>query len=141
MAAGTPKAQTLGPGSLTIGKTGEQLDLSCQLSECRVTVDVDEGDIIPVLCGGELVEDDVYTTKITGTVIQDLSAKGVIDYTWRNKGKVVPCTFTPTTGAARVAGDVKIRPIDIGGEVRKRNTSDFEWVFVGDAQFTPMAAS
>lgn len=141
MAAGTPKAQTLGPGSLTIGKTGEQLDLSCQLSECRVTVDVDEGDIIPVLCGGKLVEDDVYTTKITGTVIQDLSAKGVIDYTWRNKGKVVPCTFTPTTGAARVTGDVKIRPIDIGGEVRKRNTSDFEWVFVGDAQFTPMAAS
>lgn len=136
-----PTTQSLGPGSLKIGKTGQELDLSCQVTECRVDWDVDEGDIVPVLCGGQLAEDDVYTAKISGTLYQDLSAKGVIDFTWRNKGTVVPCVFTPTSGAAKVAGDIKVRPVGIGGEGRKRNTSDFEWVFVGEPTFTPQAAS
>lgn len=135
-----PKAQKLGPGRLQIGETGALLDLSCQVTEVKITWDNDTDDDIPVLCGGIMPGDDTFTAKLEATIVQDLSADGVIDYTWKNKGNVVPMTFTPTEGAAKVEGDVKIIPVDIGGEVKKKNTSDIEWGFVGEPTFTPLAA-
>lgn len=134
-----PRAQKLGPGTLQLGDVGEELDLSCQVTEVTVTWDNDTDDDVPVLCGGMMAGDDTFTATLEATIVQDMIAGGVIDYTWRNKGAVVPVTFTPTDGDARVTGDVKIIPVDLGGKVRKKNTSDVSWPFVGEPSFTPMA--
>lgn len=133
------KAQKLGPGSLKLGETGTDLDLSCQMTEVRITWDTDEGDSVSVLCGDTIPGDDTYTATLEGTVMQDFSAGGVIDYSWSNKGAVVPVEFVPTTGNAEVRGRVKITPIDMGGEVNKKNDSDLSWVFVGEPEFTPLS--
>lgn len=134
-----PRAQKLGPGTLQIGETGTELDLSCQVTEVTVTWDNDTDDDVPTLCGGVLAGDDTFTATLEATIVQDMIAGGVIDFTWRNKGKVVPLTFTPTEGEAKVVGDIKIIPVDLGGEVKKKNTSDVQWPFVGEPSFTPLS--
>lgn len=134
-----PRAQKLGPGTLQLGEVGTGLDLSCQVTEVTVTWDNDTDDDLPVLCGDVIPGDDTFTAELEATIVQDMVAGGVIDYTWKHRGEVVALTFTPTEGEARVTGRVKIIPVDLGGEVRKKNSSDVTWPFVGEPTFTPMA--
>lgn len=127
------KTYKLGPGELTIGETGSLLNLSCQLTKAQITWDKDAEDPQHVLCGDVVPGDVTYTAKLTGTVIQDLSADGMMDYTWTNKGEAVPFTFTPSTTAGRtVTGTVVIDPLDLGGDVKTKPSSDFEWDIVGE---------
>lgn len=135
------RSQVLGPGSLQIGETGTELDMSAQLTAVSIAWENDEGDALNVLSGETIPGDDNFTASLTATVVQDLTEDGVIDWTWSNKGKVVPVVFTPlTAGAAKVEGQVKVLPIDLGGDVKAKNTSDIEWSFVGEPTFTPLAA-
>lgn len=140
MVARAPKAQKLGPGELTLTLPDSPLDLSCQMTKVEITWDVDEDDPVPVLCGGIMPGDTVYSAKLEGEAYQDLSAGGIIDYTWLNRGKTADLIFTPTAGAAKVTGQVVIRPLNIGGDVGKKNTTDIEFMFVGEPDFTPLAA-
>lgn len=127
------KTYKLGPGELIIGETGSPLNLSCQLTAASVTWDKDAEDPFNVLCGDTVPGDVQYTAKLTGTVLQDLSADGMMDYTWTNKGEAVPFTFTPSTTAGRtVTGTVVVDPLDIGGDVKTKPTSEFEWDCVGE---------
>lgn len=133
-----PQAQKLGPGELQIGETGSALDLSCQVTEVKITWDDDTDDDIPVLCGSVIPGASTFTAALEATVVQDMSAGGVVDYTWQNKGQDVPFTFTPTTGNAKVTGRVTLKPVDLGGEVGKKNDSDVEWPIIGEPVFTPL---
>lgn len=133
-----PRAQKLGPGTLTIGETGSLLDLSCQVTEVKVTWDDDTDDDIPVLCGSVIPGAATYTAQLEATIVQDMSAGGVIDYTWTHKGETVPVTFTPTAGSATVTGEVTVKPVDLGGKVGSKNDADVEWPFNGEPQFTPL---
>lgn len=130
--AGTPKSFKLGPGSLVLGETGTPLEISCQITACTVEFETDSEDDVPTLAGGTLAGDETETATLTGTIIQDLSDAGVIDYTWAHSGEVVPVVFVPNTESARsITGDVKLRSLNVGGDVRTSPTSDFEWPFVG----------
>lgn len=129
-------------GTLTLGTT--PLDVSCQLTSCSVnpTENVDTEDAIHVLCGDVLPASDTvdYTFTISGTLLQDLAAGGVVDYTWTNAGDEVPFEFVPDdTGADMVTGTCRLIPLTIGGDVPSRPTSDFEWVIIGAPVFTPGA--
>lgn len=135
MVARAPRAQKLGPGELKIGS--DELDISCQMTEVKVTWDVDEDDSVPTLCGGRMPGDTSYNAKLEGTAYQDLTKGGIIDYTWKNRGEVKTVSFTPTTGKAKITGSVVIQPIELGGEVGKKNTADIEFSFAGDPVFTP----
>lgn len=128
------KATKLGPGTLTIGATATTLDLSCQLSAAKVEWDKDKEDDTPVLCGESLAGGVTYTAKLTGTVLLDLSADGMVDYTWTNKGTEQPFVFVPNnTEARQVSGTLVVDPLDVGGDEAKKNMSvDFEWDIVGD---------
>lgn len=137
MVARAPRAQKLGPGELKIG--GEELDISCQMTEVKVTWDIDEDDPTPTLCGGTMPGDVNYQAKLEGEAFQDLTEGGIIDYTWKNRGEVKTVSFTPTVGKAKITGSVIIQPIELGGDVGKKNTSNIEFRFAGDPVFEPNA--
>lgn len=139
MVAQTPKAQKLGPGELTLN-SDTALDLSCQMTKVEITWDVDEDDAVPVLCGGVMPGDTTYSAKLEGEAFQDLSTGGLIDYTWKKRGEIADLVFTPTAGAAKVTGKVVIRPLNVGGDVGKKNTTDIEFMFVGEPDFIPLDA-
>lgn len=137
----TPKSQKLGPGVLKLGETGTEIDISCQVTSVKITWSSDSEDDIPVLCGGFMPGDETYNATLEATLVQDLSEDGVIDFTWKHRGEVMKLEFTPTTGNAKVTGSVKINPMELGGDVRKTNTSDVEFPFMGDPDFKPLTAS
>jgi hypothetical protein len=123
----------MGPGAFSIGEIGTPLDLTAQVRSLRVVPSVDTEDPLPTLSGESLSGARTYTWAISGTVIQDLTEDGMFDYTWTNKGSEVPFTFTPSTAAGRtVTGTVIVDPLELGGDVGAKNTTDFEWTLVGD---------
>lgn len=128
---------TLGPGEFKLGEIGTELDMSCQLTAFSIEWEVDAEDSEPTLCGGTVGGARNYVATAKGSVFQDIQVDGVIDYTWKYKGLEVPFTFVPdSAGTAAVTGRLTIDPITLGGDVRNRNKSDFEWQCVGDPVFT-----
>ena len=127
------RAQTMGPGTLTIGSVGSPLDLTAQVTNCRVVPSAESEDAVTTLSGESLAGERTYSWALSGTLIQDLTEDGMFDYTWANKGTEVPFTFTPSTAAGRtITGTVIVDPLELGGDVKAKNTTDFEWVVVGD---------
>jgi len=123
---------TMGPGSLTLG-AGTPLELNAQVTNARIewaesTTNVDP---IPVLSGEEVGAESStsYTATLAGNLIQDITAAGVVEYTWTNRGEEVPFTFVPNTAAGReITGVCRVGPITLGGDVRdKTPRSDFAW--------------
>lgn len=130
----------LGPGTLKLGPAVGGLDVSCQVRTCRVvpSENVTTTDDIPVLCGETLKGDSTatYTYVLEGTLLQDLAAAGVVDYSWTNKGAAIAFEFIPSTATARkVTGTVRMAPLAIGGDVNTRPTSDFSWACTVDPVF------
>lgn len=127
------KAQKMGPGLLSIGSVGTLLDLTAQVTNCRVVPSVNAEDATPTLSGESLPGERTYSWTLQATLIQDLTEAGMMDYTWSHKGQQVPFEFVPSTAAGRtVSGTVIVDPITIGGDVKKKNTADLEWEIVGD---------
>lgn len=134
--------KALGPGSLVFGAPGDQLDLSCQVTACKVTFDSDKEDDLPTLCGGAIIGEKTYTATLEFSAGQDTEADGLADWTWKNKGKQVPVSFIPNEGeTAVVSGVVVVDPVEFGGDVKKRNVAEAKWDFVGDPAFTPDATN
>lgn len=141
----TIQSYKLGPGTLKLGPSGAE-DVSCQVRACQVnpTENVESTEAIPVLCGEEIAAEESASLSFTlsGTILQDLAASGVVDYTWTNASDEVAFEFIPNTAAARkVTGTVRLIPLVIGGEVSKVNrpTSDFEWKIIGTPVFAAVA--
>lgn len=127
------KSQTMGPGTLTIGEVGTPLDLTAQVKACKVTPSAESEDAVRTLSGESLAGQRTYTWALSATLIQDLTEEGMFDYTWGNAGTQVPFQFTPSTAAGRtVSGTVIVDPLELGGDVDAKNTTEFEWVIVGE---------
>lgn len=135
------KVNKLGPGTLTVGETGTEVDFSCQVTAAHVDTEVDAEDTVTVLCGDSVPGARNYSHVMAGTLLQDLDAAGIVAYSWEHAGETVPFTFTPVTDlAAEVAGELILDPLTIGGEEAGANmTADFEWPIVGTPTFTPAA--
>lgn len=125
----------LGPGLLSIGATGTEVDFTCQVIGAQVEWSVDTEDDVPVLCGETVPGARTYSSVLSGSLFQDLGAtESIVDYTWAHKGEEVPFTFVPNTAAAQqVAGTVILDPLTVGGDTAGDNMqSDFEWAIVGE---------
>lgn len=126
---------TTGPGTLKFGSAGVggQHDASCQVTSMLVDSETDAEDPIDVLCGETVAGEETTRFTLKATFLQDdLKASGLTAYTWTNSGRTVEFEFVPNTAnAAKVAGRVTIRPMPIGGEVKKRNSHDIEWAIEG----------
>lgn len=121
------KSHKLGPGVLTIGAGPLALEEQAVKATIKWKENVTSTPAIPVLSGGEIPEEEevAFRCDLELEVLQDdLAAAGMVDYTWTNKGTTQPFTFRPNTALARkITGTVTVVPIDVGGEVKKRNTS------------------
>jgi hypothetical protein len=135
------KSFKMGDGTFKLGPAGVQ-DASCQVTNLRVECDenVTSSDAVAVLCGEELpAEDEVELTwKLSGNVVQDIAAADLVSYTWTNASDEVAFEFVPNTVAARkVTGIVRLVPLTLGGDVKKRPQADFTWQIIG----TPVLAA
>lgn len=127
------KSTKLGPGTLTIGEVGTPVDFTAQVTSCTLKWSKDSEDDVPVLSGESLRGDTTYLASLAANVILDLTANGLVDFSWDEKGSEVPFTFVPSTAAGRsINGVVVVDPIDVGGDVKKTMRSDIEWACVGE---------
>ena len=120
----------LGPGVLDIGEVGTLTNFATQVTAATLKPKTDEGDDIAVLSGDVVGGDITESWTLEGTLLQDFghpdSPKSLSEWTFTNRGKNFPFVFTPNnTGNKKITGTIRISATDIGGDVKKRNTSDF----------------
>lgn len=134
MTTPTPTAtvRKLGPGVCQIGAVGSALDFAPRATKAAITWKEKATDDTVVLSGDVMDGNTTYDATLELTVFQDdLTTGGLVDYSWAQRGQVVPFTFTPYEGGRSVTGNVKVSPLDIGGDVDKKNTADMKWACVG----------
>jgi hypothetical protein len=125
----------MGPGVLAVGSAGSSIDFSARVTSAKVVPKVDAEDDVLTLAGTTESGDRTYTYTLDATVYQDDLRDGeLVEFTWLNAGAVLPVTFTPFAGGKSVTGDVLIDPMEIGGDVGKKNQSDIKWAFIGAAE-------
>lgn len=128
------KSHKLGPGFLKFGLTASAQEFGSQCTAVTLEPSVDEEDNIPVLSGEELDGDETESYVLSGSFLQDYSGMtSLLVWCKTNAGNVLPFEFTPSSeGGLLIKGSVKIRAVAIGGDVKTRNTTDFEFKGVGD---------
>ena len=125
----TVTVHKLGPGQLTFGETGSPTEFGVRVSKATLTPEVEEGDERAVLSGDIVADDAELKWKLEGELYQDYSAQSLIKWCLDNNGKVLAFTFRARSDQPLTAtGNAKIRPVAYGGEVKNRNTSEFEFV-------------
>jgi hypothetical protein len=125
----------LGPGTLTVGAVGSPVDFSNRCTSVTVTWKEDKVDDVDTLSGDTIAGERNYSATLEAKVYQDdLQVGGLVDYSWSHKGQEVPFTFTPYAGGRSITGDLIVGPLDVGGDVSKKNTSDIKWACVGEPQ-------
>lgn len=127
------ESYVVGPGTLKVGDVGSEESIECQITSAIVQWSVDAEDDVPLLCGEVAPGDELFTAVISGNLFQDLSTGGIVEWSWTNKGESMPLEFIPNTAEAKkITGNIKVRPIDVGGEAKAKARSDFEWPFIGE---------
>jgi len=124
---------TVGPGSLTLGASGDLITASAQIRKAVVKPAVVTADNIPVLSGEEVPGDRTESFTFDGTLLQDLGAgSSLVEWCWEHRGEQHAITYIPSTAAdMQISGTVVVEAVDIGGDVKTKPTSDFSFKFVG----------
>lgn len=123
----------LGPGTLKIGATGTELDVSCLVNNAVISAEKDEGDSTTKLCGTVVPGAVSYTYNLSGNIDTDIAEEtGFFALTVKNPGTQQDFEFVPNTEAGTSAsGKLIIDPLDFGGdETTQTMTSDFEFSIV-----------
>jgi hypothetical protein len=130
----------LGPGTLTIGATGTEIDVSCLVNGARITPTKNEGDETQKLCGTKVPGSITYTAKLSGNVDidPDAGAAGLFALSWAQPGSEQDFVFVPNTAeGTSAAGTLIIDPLDFGADKYGDTlTSDFEFTISGDVTYT-----
>lgn len=130
----------LGPGTLKIGATGTEIDVSCLVNGARISPTKNEGDATQKLCGTKVPGSITYTAKLTGNVDidPDAGAAGLFAMSWTQPGSQQDFEFIPnTTEGTAATGTLVVDPLDFGADkYGDALTSDFEFTIVGDVTFT-----
>lgn len=130
----------LGPGELTIGATGSEIDVSCLINNATIAATKDQGDSTTKLCGTVKAGATTYTYALSGNIDTDVAlATGFFALSQSAPGTEQAFTFTPNTdviapatGVTQATGTVVIDPLDFGGDTMGETmTSDFEFAIVG----------
>ena len=128
----TATVSKMGPGQLTIGDFGSEIDISCQVISASVSADASADDSTEVLCGDTVAGDVSYAPSLEVTMLADIAdASGLVHTSWNNSGSVVDFSFTPAAGTLTVTGKIRLDPIPFGGDVGKRVESSITFAGVG----------
>ena len=134
-----PETFPLGPGTLSIGATGTEIDVSCLINNAVLAADKDQGDSETKLCGTVVPGSVTYTWTLSGNVDLDIAeATGLWNLSVTAPGSQQQFTYTPNTDAGTEgAGTLIIDPLPLGGdETGTTMAADFEWAVVGMPSFT-----
>ena len=124
----------LGPGSLSVGNVGSEIDISCYINNVGIEVTKDTTDQTTKLCGASRPGVTTYTYTLTGNVDVDLAnASGLMALSWDNPGSTQEFSFTPNDDlGVTFSGQLTIDPLNVqADEYGADLTSDFSWVIVG----------
>lgn len=126
--------RTLGPGSLKIGETASVREFAAHLTNCELKSDTSSDDPTPMLDGSNMDGEDTYAWSLAGKIQQNYDFDSLEKYCFTNRGELLPFVFTPANdGGIDWSGILKVRPVaSVGGDVKKRNTTDFEFQIIGD---------
>ncbi len=125
------KSHTLGPGSLSIGEVGPR-QFGAQLTKCLLSPDIKTDDDVYTLDGSVVDGEDTITWTLAGTLLQDYDLDSLEDYCLEHASEKLAFVFVPSDAHHRTySGVVKIRPVAVGGDIKKKNTSDFTFPCVG----------
>lgn len=133
------KGWPLGPGTLHVGATGTQLDVSCNVNNCTIAASKNQGDNVTKLCGTVVPGAVTYDYTIGGNIDTDIAeSTGFFALSQSAPGSQQPFTFTPNTDAGTsAAGTLILDPLDFGGDTTTETmTSDFEFALVGQPTYT-----
>lgn len=112
-------------GTLTL----DALPFATQATNVRLVPKTDEqGDRLEVLSGDSITPDDSTDWALVITAVQDFDDEaGFVAFAMANAGDVVPYSWKPNATGVTYTGTVKVRPVEIGGDVDARLTTDAEW--------------
>lgn len=123
----------VGPGLLSIGDVGSAVDIATRCSSATIKWKKDAEDSELMLSGDTEAGDVTYTAQLTAKVKQgDLSASGLVAFTWTNKGAQLPFVYRPYADGPFIVGELIVDPIDAGGDVGSKPTSDITWDCIGE---------
>lgn len=129
----------LGPGTLKIGATGTEIDVSCQLNGGRITTNVNTADPITTLCGTTEAGATTFDFVFSGNINVDIKAgaASLFALSWEHRGEPEAFTFVPNTAEGTSAtGTLIITPLDLGADAfGDPLASDFEWAIDGEPTF------
>lgn len=131
----------LGPGTLTIGATGAEIDVSCDLNNAVITMSKTTGTEVTKLCGDVRPGAVTYAYVLNGTIAQDLDlgADGLFGLSQSAPGSEQPFEYTPNTAqGTSAAGTLVLDPLDFGstGAYGDELTSGFSFALVGQPTYT-----
>jgi hypothetical protein len=124
----------LGPGSLTVGETGAEIDISCYINNVGIEVSKNTTDQTVKLCGAARPGVTTYTYTLSGNVDVDLAnASGLMALSWDNPGSTQNFVFIPNEDlGVEFTGQLTIDPLNVqADEYGADLTSDFSWVCIG----------
>lgn len=118
---------------------GAPVDFSCQPTNVRISPKHDEdGDTVETLCGDVLGAEETRTDSLLITAIQDFDdPDGFQSFSWDHDREAIPFSWKPSATSPTYTGTVKVRALEVGGDVNKRLTVDAEWPCVGTVTRTP----
>jgi hypothetical protein len=129
-----PGTGKLGPGRLTIGETGTEIDCSCLVNNASIAPSKNATDPTTKLCGSVRPGTVRYTYQLTGNVDTDLgSDSGLFALSWSAAGTSQPFTFTPSDDLGTVfSGTLTIDPLTAGAGAQGDDlTSDIAFDIAG----------
>lgn len=125
-------ANALGPGTLTLGASGDLRQFAAHTTATSLVPSYSDGDVLNLLDGSTETEVDEETWALKGTFRQQLETDAIEDWCLTNAGEEMTFTFTPVDAVSKsYTGTVKIRAVNIGGDVKTKNTSDFSFPLNG----------
>src|SRR6478609_682122 len=130
-----------GPGTLKIGETGTEIDVSCQVNNLVLTQAPNRGDSKGMLCGTTKAGSVTYDKTLEGNLDLDLDAgaDGLFYLSQQYPGSEQTFTFTPNTaGGDTATGTLILDPMDFGSTegYGALMGSDVSWI-VTDVTITP----
>ena len=129
----------LGPGTLTVGEVGTEVDASCLINNAKITNEKDETDSTTKLCGTVKPGNITYTYALEGNVDVDPAvADGLFRLCDEHAGEQVPFTYVPNTAdGTQAAGTLILDPLDFGADNYGDDmTSDFSFSLVGKPTYS-----
>lgn len=112
-------------GTLTL----DSVSFEAQASNVRLVPSTDEtGDPLEVLSGDTITAEDETTWTLTIEAVQDFDdTAGFVNFALFNANELVPYSWQPNADAPTYSGTVRVRPVEIGGEVNARLTTAADW--------------